>query len=382
MQAADIHATETQAMQPLDNGNSMTNTIDPQSLKVDRVIEHDRQLMCCRFGADGSQLFAAGFDGLLHRWKLRDDDKHDAFPAPGGWIESMLLHPDGRQLFTADSWGQIRCWPVDEETLGPKWTIANANGSWLRKLALSPDGQQLATCGNDRVVRVFAATDGRLLHEYGGHEFCVQSVAFHDDGQSLVSGDQHGVVKHWNLADGKCRRHLDASKLFKIFHQYEQGGVRSLIFDPDFKTLYCGGFEGVNANQAQGIPTVIALDWASGEAALTMTPSQDFKGPVFDMVFHPAGYLVGAGSSEAGGALWFWKPGETQECHLIKNPTSFRVIMKNAGNLNQAEYKRSTIGLRVSTKERIDRCRAPGQCYDGFIQQMVEHWEKSRGSSR
>ena len=56
--------------------------------------------------------------------------------------------------------------------------------------------------------------------------------------------------------------------------------------------------------------------------------------------------------------------------------------MKNAGNLNQAEYKRSTIGLRVSTKERIDRCRAPGQCYDGFIQQMVEHWEKSRGSSR
>ena len=45
-------------------------------------------------------------------------------------------------------------------------------------------------------------------------------------------------------------------------------------------------------------------------------------------------------------------------------------------------YKRSTIGLRVSTKERIDRCRAPGQCYDGFIQQMVDHWEKSKGLLR
>ncbi|MDX9986191.1 MAG: hypothetical protein RBR99_01855 [Dehalococcoidales bacterium] len=42
---------------------------------------------------------------------------------------------------------------------------------------------------------------------------------------------------------------------------------------------------------------------------------------------------------------------------------------------------RSTIGLKVSTKERLDRCRAPGQCYDGFIQQMVDHWEKSRGNS-
>jgi len=52
---------------------------------------------------------------------------------------------------------------------------------------------------------------------------------------------------------------------------------------------------------------------------------------------------------------------------------------KVADRLNQP--KRSTIGLKVSTKERMDRCRAPGQCYDGFIQQMVDHWEKSKGNS-
>jgi hypothetical protein len=46
-----------------------------------------------------------------------------------------------------------------------------------------------------------------------------------------------------------------------------------------------------------------------------------------------------------------------------------------------ANHKRSTIGLKVSTKERMDRCRAPGQCYDGFITQMVDHWEKTRASS-
>ena len=45
------------------------------------------------------------------------------------------------------------------------------------------------------------------------------------------------------------------------------------------------------------------------------------------------------------------------------------------------KYKRSAIGLRISTKEMIDRCRDPGQCYDGFIQQMVEYWEKSKGYS-
>jgi len=48
----------------------------------------------------------------------------------------------------------------------------------------------------------------------------------------------------------------------------------------------------------------------------------------------------------------------------------------------QSVRKRSTIGLKASTKKRLDRYRAPGQCYDGFIQQMVDHWEKSNMSSR
>ena len=53
-------------------------------------------------------------------------------------------------------------------------------------------------------------------------------------------------------------------------------------------------------------------------------------------------------------------------------------IMKESGR----KSSRSTIGLRVSTKRRMDEYRAPGQCYDGFIQQMVDHWEKSKTNNR
>ena len=345
----------------------MANTFEPKDLKEERVLQHDRQLVCCRFSPDGTQLFAAGFDGLLHRWNL-DDGKHDAFEAPGGWIESLLLHPDGRQLMTADSWGQVRCWPLEGEKLVPKWTIENANTSWLRRLAVSPDGSRFATCGNDRMLRIFSAADGKLLSELGGHEFCVQSVAFHGDGQSLVSGDQHGIVKHWNVADGKCERDLDASQLFKVFHQYEQGGVRSMAFDPAGQTLYCAGFEGINANQAHGVPTVIALDWDSGEQTLTMKPSQDFKGPIVDVVYHAAGYLIGAGSSEGGGALWFWKPGESHECHLIKNETSFRGLAFDRDGLRLAATAFGDRGgQRGGNGRRLDK---DGQ-YHGFAGNIV-----------
>jgi hypothetical protein len=51
------------------------------------------------------------------------------------------------------------------------------------------------------------------------------------------------------------------------------------------------------------------------------------------------------------------------------------------------QEKRTTIGVKRSTKEMLDRHRAPGQCYDGFLWQMLELWEetcvhKSRRVSR
>ncbi len=37
----------------------------------------------------------------------------------------------------------------------------------------------------------------------------------------------------------------------------------------------------------------------------------------------------------------------------------------------------TTIGLRKATKSRLDQDRAPGQCYDGFLCQLMDLWEES-----
>jgi hypothetical protein len=43
---------------------------------------------------------------------------------------------------------------------------------------------------------------------------------------------------------------------------------------------------------------------------------------------------------------------------------------------------RSTIGLKRDTKDKLDQNRAPGQCYDGFICQLVDLWEKVKESKQ
>jgi hypothetical protein len=42
----------------------------------------------------------------------------------------------------------------------------------------------------------------------------------------------------------------------------------------------------------------------------------------------------------------------------------------------------TTIALQQKTKKMLNDNRAPGQCYDGFINELVEYWERYRiGSS-
>ncbi len=37
---------------------------------------------------------------------------------------------------------------------------------------------------------------------------------------------------------------------------------------------------------------------------------------------------------------------------------------------------RTTVSVSKTTKDRLDKWRAAGQCYDGFLCQMVDIWEK------
>jgi len=40
---------------------------------------------------------------------------------------------------------------------------------------------------------------------------------------------------------------------------------------------------------------------------------------------------------------------------------------------------RTSIGIKKTTKDGLDKNRAPGQCYDGFICQLIDLWEKVKG---
>ncbi len=54
----------------------------------------------------------------------------------------------------------------------------------------------------------------------------------------------------------------------------------------------------------------------------------------------------------------------------------FRFIAGTGVKNSMTDKVRTIIGIKKTTKDQLDKNRAPGQCYDGFICQLVDLWEE------
>jgi len=286
-------------------------TVDPTRTWEAKTIPVPRQLLGCRISSCGEYVVAGDFAGAIHRWHLASD-RHTVLAAHSSWVKALVFHADRRRLYSTDYAGTICCWNYADEEPQPIWTLRDAHEGWIRDAVVA--GDLLVTAGNDARIRVWSANNGSLLRELTGHGCAIFCLAVHPDGRTLASGDNHGVIKRWDLTTGRHERDLNAATLW---HSPEAtmsltgvGGVRSLAFDRDGATLVAGGMATTtSANFAQGTPAVLAYDWAAGSARPSLRIPDPFEGFITSLAFHPDGFLIGAGGG-VGGALWFWRAGE------------------------------------------------------------------------
>ncbi len=306
-----------------------TSLLDPTKTHQVAEFKHDIALTTLR--VDPTDRFvAAGAEDLdVQLWDIATGQRR-TLEGHKSWVRSSDFSADGERLFTACWGGVVKVWDTSQRYPTPLQTIRAHHGS-ARFVRVSPDGKQLATCGNDLLVKVWNISDGSQVHEFAGHSRHVYGVAFHPDGEHLVSQDLMGGINIWDLTSGKHKQSIEASIMTGYDNKFaaDMGGSRDLHFKSDGTQWASAGIANVS-NSFAGVqdPIIVLFDWKAGkEVRQLKSEDKNVKGIAWGVRYLGDDYIIGAIADKSGkGELWFYKPGEDKVFHTMKLGSAARAL--------------------------------------------------------
>jgi WD40 repeat protein len=144
-------------------------------------------------------------------------------------IFSLAFSPD-EELLAA---GGYKVHLVNTRSRRIVQTLEHAKGVVI-SLAFSSNGQLLATASTDGIIRLWQVADGKLASELPKQEKPILSVAFSPDNALLATAGADRVVRLWRVADGKPAQTLKG-------HESLVGAV---AFSADGTILASGALDG------------------------------------------------------------------------------------------------------------------------------------------
>ncbi len=271
-------------------------------------------LFCVVPGDQPGSWYAGSSDGNLHRLRF-DGEISETEPllekAHASYVTGLARTAQG-QLVSGGYDRQLVWW---DAASGKAVRTIPAHDKWIRDVVASPDGRIIASVADDMVCRLWKAEDGAPLGELRGHESMTPhdypsmlfTCAFSPDGAVLATADKVGRIVVWDVASRQVARTLDAAVMYTwdpTQRRHSIGGIRSLAFSPDGKTLAAGGMGQVgNIDHLGGRMRVSLYRWESGET-LKETESGELNGLAERMAFHPDGtWLLAQGGDNKGGTM-------------------------------------------------------------------------------
>ncbi|KAL7419340.1 TOR complex subunit lst8 [Cryptotrichosporon argae] len=217
-----------------------------------------------QYASDASQsaaemsviLCTAGYDHTIRFWEAWSGICYRQIPLQPQWkqVNRLAISPDKNFLAAAGN-AHVRIWDIPSLNNAPVMTLDGHTGN-VTALMYSAQGKWIVTGSEDGTVRVWDTRTGTVQRSYP-HGCSVNDVVIHPNQGELISCDQQGSVKIWDLGENTCTHELVPA---------EDVPIRSVTIASDGGTLVAGNNMG----------TVFVWSIQNGVDATTLVPVTSF----------------------------------------------------------------------------------------------------------
>ncbi len=134
-------------------------------------------------------------------WDIENGAEIQRLEGRGPAITSVAFSREGSRALVGEYEGTVRL--LDVEQWSEISRFSAPKGLW--SVCFSPAGDQALTAGGDGtgVIRLWNLSDGKEAQRYLGHKFGAWHAVFLPDGRSLLSTGQDDTIRHWETDTGK-----------------------------------------------------------------------------------------------------------------------------------------------------------------------------------
>lgn len=241
-----------------------------RAYKLREFVAHSSNVNCLKIGKKSSRvLVTGGEDHKVNTWAIGKPNSILSLSGHSSAVESVTFDSAEGLVVAGAASGTIKLWDLEEgkvvrtlighrsncicvdfhpfgeffasgslDTNLKIWDIRQKSCIHTYKghtrgvnvMKFSPDGRWVVSGGQDNTVKLWDLTAGKLMYDFKGHECQIQCLDFHPHEFLLATGSVDKTVKFWDL------------ETFELIGSPgpETGGVRSIIFNSDGRTLLTG----------------------------------------------------------------------------------------------------------------------------------------------
>ncbi|MEO6788706.1 MAG: hypothetical protein ABI318_21500, partial [Chthoniobacteraceae bacterium] len=163
---------------------------------------HSDAVLALEFSPDGKFLASGAADKIARVIDLASGKVVKSFEGHTHHILGLAWSPDGRTLVTAGADGMVKVWDF---TTGDRKKNIEGYDKEVTSVHFAGASEQLITSSGDNKVRL-VALDGKEVRAFPDVADFMESAAVSADGKTVVAGGQDGVLRVWNAADGRALR--------------------------------------------------------------------------------------------------------------------------------------------------------------------------------